>query len=39
MLTNRLLGSAAEVSLETTVRAVYMLEQAIVAWQKSQGNK
>ncbi|OAR01752.1 hypothetical protein LLEC1_06780 [Akanthomyces lecanii] len=33
------LSSEAEVSLETTVRAVYMLEQAIVAWQKAEGNK
>ncbi|KAM3511665.1 hypothetical protein MY11210_004682 [Beauveria gryllotalpidicola] len=33
------ISSAAEVSLETTVRAVYMLEQAIVAWQKAEGNK
>ncbi|KAM3439198.1 hypothetical protein NHJ13734_003805 [Beauveria thailandica] len=30
------ISSAAEVSLETTVRAVYMLEQAIVAWQKAE---
>ncbi|PQK09745.1 hypothetical protein BB8028_0002g00690 [Beauveria bassiana] len=33
------ISSAAEVSLDTTVRAVYMLEQAIVAWQKAEGNK
>lgn len=32
-------SSAAEVSLETTVRAVYMLEQAIVAWQRAEGKK
>lgn len=39
LLTHLRSGAAADISLDTMVHAVYMLEQAIVAWQKAEGNQ